>query len=283
MRDQRWRDDGEHMGDYAIRGGEAGRRRLDLLARIMAPATAALLERAGVRSGMRCLDLGCGGGQVSLMLARRVGDGGRVVGLDLDAVKIEAARADAAMAAQGNVEFRCGEIDCWSEVAAYDVVYARFIFSHLRDPARVLARVAAALKPGGVVVAEDVDFGGAFCHPERAAYRRYCEWYRAVVARRGGDADLGRKLYGMCLVAVFDGAHLQVVQPAPAGAGEDKGLQAVTLANIAEAIVADGLATAQEVALTVVELERLAADPRSIIALPRVFQVWAQAPGAGRI
>jgi SAM-dependent methyltransferase len=263
------------MGEYAIRGGEAGRRRLDLLARIMAPTTAALLERAGVRSGMRCLDLGCGGGQVSLMLARRVGDGGQVVGLDLDAVKIDAARADAAAAGQGNFEFRCGEIDSWSEVAAYDVVYARFIFSHLRNPTQALERVASALKPGGVVVAEDVDFGGAFCYPDNAAYERYRAWYRAVVAHRGGDAELGRKLYGMCLDAGFSSAHLQVVQPAPAGACEDKDLQAVTLANIADAIVADGLATAPEVALAVAELERLAADPRSIVALPRVFQVWA--------
>ena len=48
------------MPSYIIRGGQAGRERLRLLARVMRPTTAALFERAGVREGMRCLDVGCG-------------------------------------------------------------------------------------------------------------------------------------------------------------------------------------------------------------------------------
>lgn len=80
---------------YVIRGGEEGKRRLDLLARAMAPATDAVLERAGIRPGMRCLDLGCGGGHVSRRLAVLVGPSGSVVGIDFDAVKLEAARHDA--------------------------------------------------------------------------------------------------------------------------------------------------------------------------------------------
>ena len=62
------------MSGYAIRGGDEGRRRLDLLARTMAPNTEALLARAGIRVGMRCIDLGCGGGHVSRYLAQRVLD-----------------------------------------------------------------------------------------------------------------------------------------------------------------------------------------------------------------
>ena len=72
------------MSGYAIRGGEEGRRRLDLLARTMAPNTEALLARAGLRAGMRCIDLGCGGGHVSRYLAECVGAGGFVVGVDVD-------------------------------------------------------------------------------------------------------------------------------------------------------------------------------------------------------
>src|SRR4030095_6335238 len=86
------------MPSYIIRGGQAGRERLRLLARVMRPTTAALFARAGVREGMRCLDVGCGGGDVSFDLARLVGPLGRVVGIDLDAVKITAARAEATAA-----------------------------------------------------------------------------------------------------------------------------------------------------------------------------------------
>jgi hypothetical protein len=46
------------VSNYVIRGGEEGKRRLDLLAEIMMPTTEALLTRAGIEPGMRCLDPG---------------------------------------------------------------------------------------------------------------------------------------------------------------------------------------------------------------------------------
>jgi 2-polyprenyl-3-methyl-5-hydroxy-6-metoxy-1,4-benzoquinol methylase len=82
------------MSTYAIRGGKEGKRRLNLLAQIMSPTTDALLPRAGVRPGLRCLDLGCGGGHVSQRMACFVGPTGSVVGVDLDTVKLEAAMAE---------------------------------------------------------------------------------------------------------------------------------------------------------------------------------------------
>jgi len=83
---------GDHH--YLIRGGIEGRERLRVLARVMRPTTLPLLERAGVRAGMRCLDVGCGGGDVTFDLASLVGITGSAVGVDLDATKIELARGD---------------------------------------------------------------------------------------------------------------------------------------------------------------------------------------------
>ena len=80
---------------YMIRGGTAGRERLRALHNASAPATAALLDGVGVAPGMTCLDAGCGGGDVTLELAARVGPTGRVVGLDLDEEKLAVARAEA--------------------------------------------------------------------------------------------------------------------------------------------------------------------------------------------
>ena len=52
------------MGEdrYLIRGGIEGRERMRVVGRVLRPTTLALLERAGVADGMRCLDVGCGGG-----------------------------------------------------------------------------------------------------------------------------------------------------------------------------------------------------------------------------
>ena len=72
---------------YVIRGGIPGRERLRVLSRIVHESTTRLLDRVGFSSGMTCLDAGCGGGDVTLELARRVGPDGKVLGIDMDATK----------------------------------------------------------------------------------------------------------------------------------------------------------------------------------------------------
>jgi len=91
---------------YVIRGGVEGRERLRILSRIMRPTRQNLLQRSGIQPGMVCLDIGCGGGDVSFDLARLVGPNGRVVGIDIDEVKIDIARREAAAKQLGNIEFR---------------------------------------------------------------------------------------------------------------------------------------------------------------------------------
>ncbi len=70
--------------DYVLRGGRAGAERLRLLNRVKWPTTEPLLRAAGLRTGMSCLDVGCGGGDVTLKMAALVGAEGHVVGLDRD-------------------------------------------------------------------------------------------------------------------------------------------------------------------------------------------------------
>src|SRR5258708_839747 len=111
------------MTSYVIKGGQFGYDRLKVLARAWASSTAALLDRVGVDEGQVALDLGCGGGDVTLEIARRVGPAGRVVGIDMDDAKLDLARRDAAAAGLTNVDFRRARADEWTEAAAYDLVY----------------------------------------------------------------------------------------------------------------------------------------------------------------
>lgn len=65
------------MEGYVIRGGQEGYERLQVLAAARRPSTLEFLELAGLRPGMRCVDLGCGGGAVSLELAELAGPAAR--------------------------------------------------------------------------------------------------------------------------------------------------------------------------------------------------------------
>src|SRR5437764_9606215 len=183
--------------DYAIRGGKEGKERLDLLARVLLPTTMQLLNRAGLIRGMKCLDVGCGGGHVAISMARVVGPEGYVIGTDTDAEILAFARDDAEAAKITTVKFRqldaCAHL--WHE--EFDMAYARFLFSHLTEPEKCLEGMVQACAPGGTIVIEDTDFVGSFSYPKCAAYQRYNELYQELVQRRGGDPNIGSKLPAM--------------------------------------------------------------------------------------
>jgi 2-polyprenyl-3-methyl-5-hydroxy-6-metoxy-1,4-benzoquinol methylase len=143
---------------YVIRGGEGGYERLALLARTRWADTAALLARAGLSPGMRCIDLGCGGGHVTLEIARLVGPEGSVVGVDMDEVKLDLARQAAAEGGLANVEFRQLKVRDWDEPGSYDAVYSRFLLQHLAEPVELLGRMWAAVRPRGALIVEEADF-----------------------------------------------------------------------------------------------------------------------------
>ena len=79
--------------------------RLEEQARMLAPATRAILEMAGIRPGMRVVDLGTGAGDVALELAAMVGPSGSVIGIDQSAEALACARRRTAARGFGNVSF----------------------------------------------------------------------------------------------------------------------------------------------------------------------------------
>ena len=85
-----------HASHYVIRGGLEGRERLRVISRVMHPSTSSLFDRVRVADGHRCLDVGCGGGDVTIALARRVAPHGAAVGVDIDDTKLAIARNEAA-------------------------------------------------------------------------------------------------------------------------------------------------------------------------------------------
>src|SRR5918911_945773 len=130
--------------DYVLRGGRAGAERLRLLNRVKWPTTEPLLRAAGLRAGMSCLDVGCGSGDVTLKMAALVGAEGRVVGVDRDQTILQLARQEADKEGLP-VSFRRLEAEGLADESAYDLVFARYLLSHLPRPQRAVAR----MKEGG--------------------------------------------------------------------------------------------------------------------------------------
>ena len=259
---------------YVIRGGREGYNRLLALARVSWPDTAALFGRAGICSGMRCVDLGCGGGQVTLEMARLVASGGSVTGVDMDEVKLGLARKAAMDRGVGNVEFLAGNVSNWDEPDAYDVVYSRFLLQHLSEPVELLRRMWAAARTGGRVIVEDADFDGWCCHPPNEGFDFFVRAYAEVIRRRGGDHATGRKLYQYFLQAGIPAPQVALVQSVCVS-GESKELAWSTLDATSEAILSQGVATSDELTAALASLRQFTDDQATLIARPRVFQLWS--------
>lgn len=260
---------------YVIRGGPQGRERLRVLGRVMHASTSALLDRLDVRGRLDCLDVGCGGGDVTLELARRVAPDGAVVGVDIDEHKLAIARAEAAQDGVANVTFQNVDIRAMSGAPSFDVVYARFLLTHLSDPAGAVSAFHRHLRPGGLLIVEDIDFAGAFTYPASKAFERHRELYCATVVKRGGDPMIGPRLPSLLQDGGFEDVGAGIAQPIGLQ-GEAKLLNPLTMEAIADAVLQDGLATRDEVDDLVRELYKFAANPATLAGMPRVVQTWGR-------
>ncbi len=114
---------------------------------------ATALDRLGLGPGWRCADIGAGGGDVAVALAEVVGYEGRVYAVDSDPLARDAVAEAAAAHSQVLAITQAGEDLRLPE--PLDLAFCRFLLLHVVDPEVVLGRMAAAVRPGGWVVAQE--------------------------------------------------------------------------------------------------------------------------------
>jgi SAM-dependent methyltransferase len=212
---------------------------------------------------------------VTFELARAAGPEGQVVGVDRDETLLEMARREGEAQNLSNVAFETRDATTWKPDRLFDVVYARFLLTHLPDPGALVSSVRQVLRPGGVFIVEDIDFRGHFAEPDCPALARSVELYTKVVQSRGADPNIGPRLPGLLREAGFDAIQMKLVHPA-AIQGGIKLLICVTLEKIADAILEDRLTTAEELRETIEQLYAFARDPHTVLGGPRVFQAWGR-------
>lgn len=202
------------MSKYVIRGGEEDKARLRIISDALWPSTHNLLTSAGTKSGMACLDVGCGGGHVTLQMARLVGPSGSVTEIDMDGAKMQLAQQDAERQAIANATFRVLDADTLNYGEEYDLVYARLLLTHLSDPLDVLRRMANAAKPGGLIIVDDMDHAAIFSYPACPAIAQYIRLYDQIARMKGGNPEIDAKLPALFRRAGLTDPQFSHVQPA---------------------------------------------------------------------
>ena len=264
---------------YVLGTAEEEVARLDAQAALIARPTALLLRESGIEPGMRVLDLGTGLGHVAFAVADLVGPAGSVVGIDQAAPLLKVAEQRRRAAGRDNVRFVEANVRTFKAGEPVDAVVGRLILFHLPDAVGVVRHHAAALRPGGLMVALDFDIGTCRTEPDVPLFVSMRGWVEAAFKHAQAEPRIGAKL-----APVLREAGLAVVESSASRRTSRRTIRAgpamvagVVLA-LAGPIFAAGIATEEELGPATLE-QRLADELRAanaVLLTPGVVGAWGR-------
>ncbi|MFG3341021.1 class I SAM-dependent methyltransferase [Glycomyces sp. NPDC048151] len=208
------------------------------------PHTRDCLERLGIGAGWRCLEIGAGGGSVAAWMADRVGPTGSVLATDVKPrLAAESARPNLTPA-QHDVT-----TDALPD-SAFDLVHARLVLIHLQDRREALARIVAALKPGGHLLLEEFDcsWTPVLRSPYPEAEALFTTVNDAFVRRLesfGADHRWGRKVFAAMAETGLVEMGSRTFAEAWDGGGTGIGLYRYNTEQLAPELLRDGVSEEQ--------------------------------------
>jgi cyclopropane fatty-acyl-phospholipid synthase-like methyltransferase len=269
---------GDSDSDYEFGSAEDELARLELQGRALAPATRMIFAAAGIRPGMRVLDLGCGAGDVAFVAADLVGSDGHVVGVDRSPETLARARLRAEQRGLAQVRFVEGDVHEPAPGGPFDAIVGRLVLMYVPDPAAVLRRQAPVLRAGGLVVPVELDIPAARSLPATPLVSRALAWVAEALAKGGIPPSLGTRLWAIACEAGLRPLGMLGIQP---HFGPDDPAAVALLAGVirtaAPLIERTGVATAQEIGVETFaqrlrdELQRNSA----VFAHPILLSAWA--------
>jgi SAM-dependent methyltransferase len=192
--------------EYVLGHTDAELARLDSQAATLAEPTRLAMNLAGLRRGMRVLDLGAGTGEVALLAAEVVGPAGSVVSVDRSASVLEYAAAKAAQRGVSTVRFVQGDVSSYVPYQPVDACVGRLVLGYLPDPVATVRRLWQALPSGGVYLALEYDTNAVRSAPPTALVTRLATLVVAAFEAAGQSQSMGPHLAEVLREAGAEGA-----------------------------------------------------------------------------
>ena len=264
--------------DYVLGTHDAELERLGLQHRLWRSRVLDAWRAAGIATGQRVLDVGAGPGYAALDLAEIVGAGGRVYALERSRRFLDALEARARARGLAQVESR--ELDVVTDefgATGCDAAWCRWVLCFVSDPGRVIGRIHAALRPGGVAVFHEyVDYRSWRMTPRLPELERFVEHVIASWHAEGGEPDVGADLTSHLVAGGFriESTRLHAEAVAPSDP-----LWAWPLAYIgtgADRLVELGRMTRAEADALAAAFARVARVEHARMVLPMVLEVIAR-------
>lgn len=264
------------MSDSYVLGNQQSEiERLDLQASFFEPFSQVALTKAGVKEGTRCLDVGCGSGSVTRLMAWMVGSEGRVTGIDIDDKYLAYCRS---INAYPNVNFIHDDVSSHSIGGNFDVAFSRFMFVHLRDPRKAVRSMKELVKEGGKVIIQELDHSpdSWLSYPNEDCVDDLRKAFVTLVAKSGGDPLAGRKLYKMLVDESLE-TSVECYSPClMMGCGPHSSLGWRIADSLKPMILQHGLMKESEYEKMFRDLEKLSKKKDSFVTYARFFSVIGQ-------
>jgi SAM-dependent methyltransferase len=268
--------------EYVLGDAESELRRLVSQSRLLGDITEQVMQRAGINPGMRVLDCGCGVGDVSFLTAKLVGSAGRVLGIDRSVAAIKRARERAAEAGLPNVSFEVVDyLARFRSRTPIDAVVGRLILMYLREPAAILRHFARQVRPGGLIVFQELVLSMCRSEPSCPLVEKCHGWVHDTLLKSGADVDMGWKLFASFQQAGLPGPEMFLGSPVDAGPDSPMYRHiAETVRSLLPMIERYGVASAEEVMVDKLA-DRLRAEMTAagtVCATPCLIGAWTRRP-----
>lgn len=272
----------ESQTNYAMGSTDGERQRLMTQGGILRPQLESAFRSAGITTGMRVLDIGCGVGDVAMLAAEIAGPTGSVVALDRDAASIEWAKRRVTEAGFTNIQFHATEFDKFEETASFDALVGRFILLYLPDPVATLRHLSHSLRSGAVVAFMEPDFTvPSSVFPPMPDFKDCEKWVSEALRGSGARIDMGMRLHHAYRDAGF--VNTTTIISHLSGCGVTRQMAdffVETIRSLLPKIVEYGIATTEEIRIDTLGDRMFAAgreaDPQWVGS--RYITAWARKP-----
>ncbi len=164
---------------------------------------------AGIKPGMRVLDIGCGSGKTTSVLHGLVQPGGKAIGIDISRDRV---RYAAGHYGREGIEFLRRDMrDPLDDLGEFDFLWMRFVLEYYRAEAwSIVQHVTKVLKPGSTLCLIDLDYNCMSHFEMRERLEKTTrELIEALEAKADFDPYVGRKLYSY--LYRMDFSHIRVM------------------------------------------------------------------------
>lgn len=183
---------------YILKTGNKGFERLNSVNLMYNKESLLFINQVSLPKNALVLDVGCGIGEMTIMLAKKIGSQGKVIAIDKSQEQIDIAKASAKKRGILNIEFIVDDAkNLINYQESIDVIYSRLMLVHQKNPNVFFKHYLKAVKTGGLIVCEEPITSSSICFPKSIAFDQHLSLYLKMGNEHGLNFDIGSSLHSI--------------------------------------------------------------------------------------